>query len=380
MTRRWLTCVGFIALTSACGGGNEPAAATTPTPPEKPGPVLAPELGRNGSAVVTEVLGPAAGLKRPRDLAFNPLRPDELWITNDSDNSVVIVHNASTDGRNAERRRDAAADHFLHRPTSIAFGADGTTFGSVGTFATCGESRNENGVEGGEDFMGPVLWTSDLAIFAKKNPAGLGSHLDMLHNSPLCMGIAHESGNAYWTLSGKSNAIVRYDFGKDHDIGLDDHSDGASLEYVRGEIKFLLGVPSHLAYRAADSMLYIADSGNGRVAKLDTKSGTRALKLATKEPQKGGHYRMTGATLTDVVPAGVLTAPSGLEIHNDILYVSDNATGRIVAFDLEGKQLNAIDTGVGPGALAGLSFGPDNKLYFVDLAGSRLLRLDPPKE
>jgi hypothetical protein len=148
--------------------------------------------------------------------------------------SVVIVHGATGDAPNPERRLDRAAPHFLHRPTSIAFGADATSFGSVGTFGTCGESRNENGIEGGEDFMGPVLWSSDLEIFAKKDPAGLGSHLDMLHNSPLCMGIAHETANVYWTMSGKSNAIVKYDFGVDHNVGMDDHSDGASLEYVRG--------------------------------------------------------------------------------------------------------------------------------------------------
>jgi len=377
MLQRLLT-LGIVVAASACGSADPQAAP--PVTPEKPGPVLAPALGRNGSAAVVEILGPASGLKAPRDLAFNPLRPDELWVVNDGDNSVVIVHDASTDSRRAERRRDSAADHFLHRPTSIAFGADATTFGSVGTFGTCGESRNENGIEGAEDFMGPALWTSDLAVFAKKDPIGLGSHLDMLHNSPLCMGIAHESANVYWTFSGKTNAIVRYDFALDHDVGLDDHSDGGSLEYVRGEVKYAPGIPSHLLYRAADAMLFIADTGNGRVAKLDTKSGTRGVRLATKEPQKGGHYRMTGAVLSDVVAPGVLAAPSGLEIHDDVLFVSDNATGRIVAFDLEGKQLNALDSGLGAGALAGLAFGPDGKLYFVDIAGSRLFRLEPQAE
>ena len=86
---------------------------------------------------------------------------------------------------------------------------------------------------------------------------------------------------------------------------------------------------------------------------------------------------MDDAVLTDVVPPGVLVAPSGLELRNDVLYVSDNGTGRIVAFDLNGKQLNALDTGLGPGALAGMAFGPDGKIYFVDMIGSRLMRIDP---
>ncbi len=374
MTFRTLALALFVSLAACSGGAATPSNAPDAAPPAA---ALAPELGKDGAVDFIEVLGPSSGLKRPRDLAFNPLRPDELWVVNEADNSVVLLVGATSDAPTYERRLDRAAAHFLHRPTSIAFGGDATTFGAVGTFGTCGESRNENGIEGGGDFMGPVLWSSDLSIFAKKDPAGLGSHLDMLHNSPLCMGIAHESANIYWTISGKSNAIVKYDFGQDHNIGQDDHSDGASLEYVRGQVKYVPGVPSHLFYREADAMLYVADTGNGRVAKLDTASGTRGAKLATKEPQKGGHYRMDGATFVDVVPAGVLGVPSGLEIRNDLLYVSDNASGRIVAFELDGRQVNAVDTGLGGGALSGMTFGPDNKLYFVDMVGNRVMRIDP---
>jgi hypothetical protein len=361
-------------ILAACSSPAEDGSTTTP--PAKVYP--APELGKEkGTATIATVLGPENRLARPRDLAFNPLRPDELWILNERDNSVVLLFGTTTDAPSFERRRDFAADHFLHKPAGIAFGADDTTFGSKGTFATCGESRNENGIEGATDFMGPTLWTSDLEVFAKKNPAGLGSHIDMLHNSPLCTGIAHETGNVYWTTNGVKNSIVRYDFKADHNIGLDDHTDGGSLEYVEGQIKYLPGVPSHLFFHAATSMLYVADAGNGRVAKLDTTTGTQGIRLPTKEPQKAGHFKMVDAVFTDVIPKGVLTTPSGLEIRNDILYVSDNATGRIVAFDMQGKELNSIDTGVGPGALAGMAFGPDNKLYFVDMVGNRLMRIDP---
>lgn len=45
-----------------------------------------------------------------------------------------------------------------------------------------------------------------------------------------------------------------------------------------------------------------------------------------------GHYRMDGSTLEDVVPPGVLASPSGLELRNELLYVSDSTSGRIVAF------------------------------------------------
>ena len=176
--------------------------------------------------------------------------------------------------------------------------------------------------------MGPALWSSDLSIFAK-NPQKLGSHLDMLHTSPLCMGIVHQDANVYWTISGRRNAIHRHNFRSDHNVGQDDHSDGESFEYVRGLIKYAPGIPSHLVYRSEGAALYVADTGNSRIAKLDTMSGTRGPKLGSKEPM-AAYYRMIDATITDVVSAesGMLTSPSGLEIKGDLLYVSDNATSR----------------------------------------------------
>ncbi len=362
---RSLLTLAMVAAVTACGSAEAPVVAAT----------RAPELGRDGSGVVTELLGPDHALKRPRDLAFNPLRPEELWVVNETDGSVVILH-GTLSGPSVERRRDAGALHFMHKPSALAFGGDATSFGSVGTFGTCGESRNEHGGTSAGDFMGPALWSSDLAIFALKNPAGLGSHLDMLHNSPLCMGIAHETANVYWTSNGLTGGIQRYDFAVDHDVGMDDHADGASLEYVRGTLKYVEGVPGHMVYRAADASLYVADTGNGRIGRLDTKSGVRGTKLATKEPQRGGHYLMDGATFTDVVTG--LDAPSGLELRNDMLYVSENGTGKIHAYTLDGKRVNTLDTKLGKGALAGLTFGPDGKLYFVDMVGNRVFRVDAP--
>jgi hypothetical protein len=36
-----------------------------------------------------------------------------------------------------------------------------------------------------------------------------------------------------------------------------------------------------------------------------------------------------------------------------------------------------LDTGLPSGAFSGLAFGPDGKLYFVDMIGHRVLRIDP---
>ena len=376
--------VVLLALASsgiACGSSTT---APNENTPEETEVFKAPELGKGDhsaesvsyTTIATAKLG---GVDLPRDLAFNPMRPDELWIVNNGDESVTIVKDASKDERKPSYIRDVASSHFMLYPTSLAFGTDETTFGIKGTFATCGESRNEFGTNeetgAGKDFTGPSLWSSDLSIFAKKDPIGLGSHLDMLHNTPLCMGIAHDSDNKYWVVGGLSGAIEMYDFGKDHDIGMDDHSDGQFFQYAKGQLKYEKGVPSHLVVHSG--LVYAADTGNGRIVKLDPGGSTRGAAFRPKE-RMGTSVVMNGGTLSDVVPsdAGHLVKPSGLAIRNDILYVSDNENSRISAFSLEGERLNYLDTGLPKGSLAGIAFGPDDKLYFVDILGNRVLRID----
>ena len=62
-------------------------------------------------------------------------------------------------------------------------------------------------------------------------------HTDMLHEAPLCMGIAHDSAaisrgpeggteyrNVYWAYDGGHRQLVRFDFESDHGPGSMDHS------------------------------------------------------------------------------------------------------------------------------------------------------------
>jgi hypothetical protein len=373
-TVRYTAAVACLATAAACGDGS----ADRPPRP-------APELGNGdyspASVRFTEIAGAGARLQQPTDLAFNPLRPDELWVVNYADDSVVIVHDASTEQRRAEYRKDGYALHFMAEPTAIAFGGDETTIGKAGTFATCGESRNDyDHMAEPNDFMGITLWSSDLSVFAKKNPNGLGSHLDMLHNGPQCMGLAHERDNVYWAFNGKAGALVKYDFAVDDGIGNDDHSDGEAYEYLTGLLRREPGVPSHLALHAASATLYIADTGHGWIATFDTRTGRRGRALGPMEPM-AAYFEMDEDELGVVRTMRTdLVKPSGLEIRNELLYVSDNATGRISAFTLAGELVNHVETGLSEGSLAGIAFGPDGKLYFVDMRGGRVLRIDPEEE
>lgn len=79
----------------------------------------------------------------------------------------------------------------------------------------------------------------------------------------------------------------------------------------------------------------------------------------------------------DFVPPGTLEMPSGIEVHGDLVFVSDAAQSRLYAFDMGGQIVRTLDTGLAPGSLAGLTIGPDGKVYFVDVLASRVYRIDP---
>ena len=57
--------------------------------------------------------------------------------------------------------------------------------------------------------------------------------------------------------------------------------------------------------------------------------------------------------------------------------MTDNATGRVAAFDLDGALVDWLDTGMPAGALMGLTFDDDGNLYLVDALENRALRVSP---
>ncbi|MEZ4316717.1 MAG: hypothetical protein R3F61_04420 [Myxococcota bacterium] len=346
-----------------------------------------PVLG-NGSgdvAAMLEVMGTSAdGLNETTDLAMNPSVPGELWTVNKADDSVVIFANVGTADETSEHIVDPYALHFMEKVTSIAFGAPGT-------FATCQDGRNTyNGASPGNDFTGPTLWSSDPNVFGVTNPQAtdqlgfdLGSHLDMLHESPQCMGIAWDVDNVYWVFDGLNGDIVRYDFQNDHGAGYDDHCDGIIERWTNTGIARQNNVVSHLVLDHDSGLLYIADSANGRIAVLDTSTGSRGGDLASVEDQscivgygyQSGpeHYEWDGGVVTTLVDG--LLEPAGLELVNGTLFVTENGTGFVRAYSLDGTELDAASTGRAPGSLQGLYASSDSELWIVDGTADEVLHL-----
>jgi len=306
------------------------------------------------------------------DLAFNDKA--ELWVIGYGDNSVHVGTGVTGESIGTWKAYvDPAARHFMHKPPAIAMGANGF-------WGICGDNDNSQNdpAKTANFFMGPALFTSDLSVFAKATPDGLGSHYDMLHNTTFCRGIAHVEANWFWFFNGELGSLDKYNFGSDHGPGNDDHSDGEIYRYANGAVKGVDGVPSQLAYDAEEKFLYIADTGNKRVVRLNTATAaTEGGALPRRNEPLKKSALMKGAELEEVVAPGVLEQPSGLKVKNGLLYVTDTATSSFYVFDKAGTQIRTLDTGLSAKALAGFTFGADGKIWFVDRTRSKVLRIDP---
>lgn len=357
-------------------------------------PPVAPLLGTGDGSVESvnfvNIYTPPSPLEST-DLAFHPER-NELWVLhrefevqgqcteanprsarcNSLWGSTTIIKSPGLPFQSEETRVDANAWHFMRRPPALAMGAHDT-------FATCGEAATGNFEDNDVNFIGPTLWSSDLDVYARPS-GGNGSHLDMLHATPWCMGIAHERDNVYWVFNGDAGSIDRYDFHEDHGPGNDYHADGEIFRYVPGEVERVPGVPSHMVFNPDDAHLYVVDTGHARIIKLDTTQGMLGAPFSPVYEPLASYGFMNGASMVEVVTSDMLVQPSGLALHDGTLYVSDHATGKLHAFDLDGNLLRSLQTPFGEGSLAGIEVGPNNNLWFTDMkSGSVHLILPEPQ-
>ncbi len=370
MRRLFKTCliatfsVGLMACGSTDGNG----------PDEPEGyPALGAGTGELTSVQVDTIVDSEAGLDGPWDLAFNPENTEQLWIVNHDDSSTVVVTAPGTEEQSAEKYDGPGHTHFMSEVAALAFG-------KPGFFATAQqEDERTQGNATPPDFMGSTLWTSDLSTF----DAGHGGHYDMLHNSPNASGIAWEEGNAYWVFDGYHDSITRYDFNDDHGAGGADHSDGIVRRYVEGEVGFEEGVVSHLAFDQESSLLYIADTANQRVAVLDTTTGEVGGSI-TPNYDGSDQKHVNGASIGTLIGGSdsSLQKPAGLEMHDGLLFVGDNATSTIYAYDLGGNMIDSLDISseIAEGAMQGLTLDAEGRIYVTDGAEDRVVRLSATAE
>jgi len=411
---------------------SDPSDTSDPTGSVDPAGI--PHLG-NGvhtlDAVDIEVIaGEAEGLTDPRDIAFHPIRGEELWAINGIDSSSVVLIEPSSERRwvcdptyfgtgdgcdcgcgvldpdcgssaasacqyklcenqlldpndptlcATQGFEDAANQRwrFVRRipndgsNTHFMAKVSSLAFGADGNFATAHEEDQITQAVTPADFMGPTLWDGNLNIY----DGGHASHLDMLHNSPNGAGIAWETGNVYWVYDGYHQALARYDFAEDHGRGGSDHSDGIVERHADGQMGYLPGVPSHMEWSASQNLLYVSDADTGAIRVLNPSSANPG---STITPNYDGILQrvFVGGGLSTLVSKGTngLDTPSGIALYEGRIYVSDYATGRIFAFDQNGTVLDYLDTGRTT-ALMGLAIGTDGAIYAVDNAAREVLRI-----
>ncbi|MBU3741994.1 MAG: redoxin domain-containing protein, partial [Candidatus Kapabacteria bacterium] len=324
------------------------------------------------------IAGPDDGIKEPLDLDFNKgvLHSNDLWVvtTDRRGHGIVIVHDAATPQQSVRLKKDSRASHFMWRSTGIAFGGNGT-------FATSQSGWPGNG-DANYMFMGPTLWSADTAIFASKYQESndfLASHLDMLHQSPYGMGVAHETDNVFWISDAKYNDVTRYDFRDPHEVGGTDHRDGVIRRYSQVVLTPVdRNRPAHLAYDASTSWLYIVDPGAKRVLRLDTRTGrpVEGLRPPDESLENFEEFsRMDEAVIETVIDTG-LVDPVGIDVKGGRLLVGDRATGAIRMYDLAtGRPVFMGSIATGATELLGICIGPDDHIWAADRAANSILRL-----
>jgi len=323
------------------------------------------------AVAISEIAGPGDGVNAPLDLDFNPspLHPRDLWVvtTDTYGNGIAIVHEVGTTSQQVRLKKDSRASHFMWRTMALDMGENGS-------FAT-GQNGQEGGGFGTYMFMGPTLWSADTAIFASRFQGSntvLASHLDMLHQSPQCLGIVHDTANVYWVVDGYYKDIVRYDFHDPHEIGGEDHRDGIIRRYTGLSIPPpARGMPSHIDLDRKTGWLYFIDPSKGSIHRLQTKSGTpgATLSMPPESAENIAEYiAVDNATVETVVETG-LQSPVGMAVYEDRLLVSDRATGKIHVYAVNESpvvEIGAISTGATE--ILGITVGPDENIYYVDRA------------
>jgi len=327
------------------------------------------------------------GLFKPRDLDFHtlPNRTNELWVINENSasfdlnfgGSTVTYYNAGLDNQWADYRKDSYSGHFMHTASAVSFSDNG---GFANTLDVQDANGNPNGY-----FSGCTLWDSDTSVYARINQNGplLGSHWDMVHQSPFSVGIAAETENIYWLFDGYHSTVAKYNFQEphpDHEHGGEDHSDGVVYRYDEIEIERVNGLSSHMVLDNENGHLYICDTGNQRIIKMNTNTGSINYSLTPYGENIEGYYSMIGAQYETIIDSG-LVLPTGIDIFENYLLVSDYSNGDIVFYDLEqlgiNQELKRLKTDR-ENDLMSIKVGPDGTIWYVGTNTNELVQIVPP--
>ena len=96
------------------------------------------------------------------------------------------------------------------------------------------------------------------------------------------------------------------------------------------------------------------------------------MKTGPIAEKRGGAW-LAGAGLRRMGARGLIAA--GIALDGGRIFVSESASGDIVAFDMEGTELGRVHTPAE--RIMGITFGPDGRLWYADPGADEIVRIDP---
>lgn len=370
----------------------------------------------------------ASGFDSPRDVAFHPTpgyhlgeysegRPfspnvggEEAWVVNGNNHSVSIIASLGTDQQTTMSRRDRGYYHYMINGTALAFNMVSnsnrtTDRDGYNYWAICNDNLNTYiDTKEANYFMGPTLYNSSPK---KRNVVNrLGDecqpedspcyflHSDMLHESPGCIGIAHDPetitayGNVYWAFDSTGNRnsgqLVRFDFQQPHGPGSMDHSIAAIRRYVEVELeRGPPGVHAGMVVHPTLRQLILSVPGSNKILVVGADSGQFARTAREEYPIFSNRLPSFEYSIWECAEfaefATNLDMPTGLALSLDgeTLFVGERGSGNILVYEIRtGAPLYSIPTPFR--SIGGLAVSPKTgMLYFVDQDTNTLNRIQP---
>jgi hypothetical protein len=403
-----------------------------------------------GSSYTVDVV--VQDLNEPRDVAFHPTPglhlghysegrvfptndgSEEAWVVNAGNHSVSIVTHVGTKKQSTLSRRDRGYYHYSIDVSAIAFNdvknsgrsadRDGLNY-----FALCNANANTYlNTKEPNYFMGPTLYDTKPMNRNVVNRRGdlcqphdqpcYFLHADMLHESPVCIGLAHDPetitsyGHVYWAFDATGNnngdhgQLVRFDFQQPHGPGSMDHSIAAVRRYVDISLHRQTNNPSsppptttnnnnnnnknnsesvHAGMMVHEElrMVLVANPGKNEILWVDADSGAYARTARQEFPIFSNRLPSFEYSIWECVSSGIFASgiqnPSGLTLSHDKqrLFVAERHTGNILVYEVSsGSFLHSIPTNYQ--SIAGLAISPNtHQLYFVDQTTNQLLTIKP---
>lgn len=313
----------------------------------------------------------------PSDLDFNKADLNQLWILNkgveggEGGGTTLMITNPGTTTQSFDYRKDGNAWHFMVNPGALAFGDT--------TWATAQDYFNANRQEISGAWCGPTMWPSDLDIYAivgnPPNGQQNGSHYDMVHQSTYSSGIAHEFDNTYWVNDGNFGNITKYNFNDAHVPGGHIHIDAEVLRHVDVPYTMNPNAPAHMEIRG--NWLYYVNPGAKTINRMDITSGTigNDLSATANYGEELAAFVEVNNTIWETVVSTGLESPSGLDVNDEYLIVSDNATGEIIIYDIDTfEELKRLQTDAL--SIMGIKFDTKGDIYYVDHIGQTVNKLE----